>query len=142
MLCQTAITAMKSFGKYPNNTQRGIVVDYAGLPGAVPRIMLPLFGIHEISLLWHQLMINTSQYYSKGGVSRVKIFSSDSNAKNAGASQGIRHAAKILLDDSYAKLSVLALGSITQLFKQLKSTAKSAFELNSINRFWKELQNV
>jgi hypothetical protein len=49
MLCNSALRAYEKYGVVAvNNTgvlhQRGLLVNYESLPGAIPKVMLPMFG--------------------------------------------------------------------------------------------------
>lgn len=115
---------MQKFGKI-NNTQIGLVVDYAALPGAVPRLILPFFGIPIISDRWMHAMEESSKFYSKGGRESEKIFIEDSKQKEEKASVEVRKAADGLLQRSFEQLTALATATVPQLVYKLGHLSSS-----------------
>lgn len=126
MLCKKAIDAMEHFGLYRDTgtdldgSQRGLMVDYAGLPGAIPRVMLPLFGVDSVEPLWVSKMEESAQFYSKGGRKKSnQLFSGDSEEKDAKADKDVKEAAAVILQPAYETLTKMATDSIFAMRQQL-----------------------
>lgn len=110
---------------------RGIAIDYAALPGAIPRLMLPFLGVSVISKTWLGNMKENSQFYSKSGTrSSAKSFSGDSKSKEDNADSKIKKAGIFLMKSSYDTLTKLS----------MKYAAEIGFtETRSATFIWSEL---
>lgn len=146
MLCQKALSALEAYGEYrgtgtdKDGTQRGIVVDYAGLPGAIPRLMLPLFGVEDISPPWVSKMEESSQFYSKGGRKKVnEVFRGDSEEKDAAADQAIKDAAAKILQPTYEILEEMAISTIFNMKQKIIGEELSQGARLDSNVLWREL---
>lgn len=111
MLCQNAINAFKLYGKKQspgtdNDIQKGALVDYEGLPAAVPKIILPLFGT-DVSPKWLIRMEEESNFYSKAR-KKDRTFEGDSEDKEKRATDEIKLWANRLLDPIYREMSEIA----------------------------------
>jgi hypothetical protein len=119
MLCEHAAEAYDSYGHYADGVvrhrnepgasesgkQRGILINYESLPGIIPSVVMPLFGVNP-SDGWVNKMADESTQYSKGrGGSKSGVFTGDAEKKDAGASDSIRKWADLILQPSYEKLS-------------------------------------
>lgn len=152
MLCEGAIDAMHKHG-HVNGVQRGVFVDYAGLPGAIPRVMLPLFGVDDVESSWLENMVKNSEFYSKGGrVSKPLIFEGDSKTKEDEATKDIKRAANGLLQESFTKLSELALATVPAVLSKAAEKVPAAAarnslitekisKLSSIDSMWEKLKS-
>mmetsp|Transcript_15280 Transcript_15280/g.23007 ORF Transcript_15280/g.23007 Transcript_15280/m.23007 type:complete len:862 (+) Transcript_15280:57-2642(+) len=129
MLCEHAVEAYEKYGVYDEaslransqavqdgviragraqvevGAQRGILIDYQSLPGIIPRVVLPLFGV-EPSDQWVQNMITESQEYSKGRGKGPKsgTFKGDSADKEKHATDAIEQWAEKILAPTYNKM--------------------------------------
>lgn len=149
MLCTKAIDAMEAYGEYKSTgtdrdgTQRGIVVDYAGLPGAIPRVMLPLFGVSDVSPAWISKMEESSQFYSKGGRKKsAEVFEGDSEEKDARANQEVKEAAAAILQPSYDTLSEMATSSIFGMKQPFLGEPLSPGARLDTEVLWEELSEL
>ena len=112
MLCGSALDAYGKFGKRTitvenkeREIQHGMLVNYESLPGAVPRALLPLFGIRQISANWLTHMKIESRSYSKSRGSRHGAFSGDSESKDSRATSQIKKYGKDILHPTFIKLT-------------------------------------
>lgn len=130
MLCDGAISAMNKYG-WLDGKPHGVAVDYSALPGAVPRLMLPMFGIDDVDETWINRMKETSRFYSKGGRKKSnELFTGDSKEKEDDANKNVKSAANGLMSASYEKLSALAIEVVPLLLKMEKTSA--SLDLTSI----------
>ena len=135
MLCIHALKAHDSFGSFPSSLSttstttatsirsssaslRGLLINYESLPGVVPRLVLPLFGVHEISSAYLHKMEEESSYYSKGR-QRVRSFSGDSADKEERATHSIQQFSKLILSSTYNQLELNSFGSISKIAPSL-----------------------
>ena len=58
-----------------------MLVPYDSLPGFVPSILLPLFGISPLPVSWLSKLTEESNYYSKSRGSKIRVFAGDSKDK-------------------------------------------------------------
>ena len=89
---------------------RGFILDYAGLPGIFPRLLMNFFGL-SIDSWRHQKLLQVSSQYSKGRAwyyPKAGHFAADSARKTASATEGARYWASLLMNSSYHTLSALA----------------------------------
>jgi hypothetical protein len=121
MLCDHAIEAMSSYGKYSrgdmSGQQRGLAVDYEAMPGIVARQVLRHFGVRDVSDAWLTKMAEESGFYSKArqGAKKSLEFSGDSEDKENRAPKGLKEAAEKLLGDSFATLTKLSKESLMEV---------------------------
>ena len=94
MLCNFALNAYEKYGTYTDESgrkrQRGILLNYDLLPGAVPKLLLPLFGINKITATWLGKIQSESKQYSKGRGSGFRLFFGDSKDKEMRATSAIQ----------------------------------------------------
>jgi hypothetical protein len=127
MLCEHALDALEEFGRYESDParSRGLLLDYKFLPGAVPNVLLPHFGLAEApssSLLTR--MAKESVQYSKSGSrhpGKVKaktvkgVFIGDSEDKEKRSTDAIDEWAQRLMAATYEKMGALSLPAIASL---------------------------
>ena len=123
MLCEHALDALEEFGRYESDPARcrGLLLDYKFLPGAVPNVLLPHFGLAEApssSLLTR--MAKESAQYSKSSSRNVKrgkagIFTGDSEDKEKRSTGAIDEWAQRLMAATYEKMGALSLPAIASL---------------------------
>ena len=102
--------------------QRGLLINYESLPGVIPKVLLPMFGIVP-SNTWIQKMKVESSFYSKGrGTKNIKLFKEDSLDKEERSTQYIQQHSKLFLEPSYLKLRSFALEGIKMVSPQLSSS--------------------
>lgn len=96
MLCDFALQAYEKYGKTAADAaagspprQRGLLVNYDLLPGAVPKLLLPLFG-QAVSPTWLEKLHAESKQYSKGRGSGFRLFFGDSKDKEMRATAAIQ----------------------------------------------------
>ena len=147
MLCTHAIDALNTYGTYKgttrDGTQRGIVVDYAGLPGAIPRVMLPLFGVSTVSQSLISKMEEVSQFYSKGGRKKSgEVFEGDSEDKEERADEDVKRAAENILQPSYDTLAGLSTGSIFAMKEEFIGGPPSQGATLDPEHLWDELAEL
>jgi hypothetical protein len=140
MLCSGAIDAMRKYGKTTTGTQRGIVVDYAGLPGAIPRVMLPLFGV-SVNTEWVDNMKINAEFYSKGA-KKTSVFTGDSKEKEENANKDIMAAADGLLKPSYGVLTKLAVESVLPVLIKTGAALSPNAKVDTIDIMWAELKEL
>lgn len=105
---------------------RGVIVDYASLPGIFPRILLNFLGVSISDERLQQLIVVSSQY-SKGRAwynPKAGHFSTDSSDKKARATADMHKWAGHLLEPAYHELTVLA----TQSYYALTSAVGEGVE--------------
>lgn len=118
MLCDYAIDAMSTHGKFiggaRSGVQRGLAVDYDSMPGVVARQVLRHFGVQDVNDAWLAKMAEESGFYSKSrqGATKSLEFSGDSEDKENRAPKGLRSAAEKLLGDSFSSLTKLSTESL------------------------------
>ncbi len=104
MLCSNAIQAYASFNSTSEGKQRAVLLNYDSLPGAVPKILLPLFNV-ELDKPWLEKMKLESKHYSKSRGSKFKLFFGDSKDKDERATSGIQKFSDLILAPSFAILN-------------------------------------
>lgn len=117
MLCNYAIRNFEKFGTRvdPQTKElvpRGLLVNYDALPGYVPRILLPHFGIDPLPPSWLAKITEESNYYSKGRGSKARAFTGDSADKDSRATDAIQEYAEKILAPTYATLEQLGRKSV------------------------------
>ena len=112
MLCTHALDAMHKYSKHvQTDRQRGTVLDYDALPGAIPRVILPLFGVPNPNAAWLKKMQVESSFYSKARVSSYS-FTGDSTDKESRAPADLKIAAESILMPTYETLTSFSRKSI------------------------------
>lgn len=109
MLCSFALRNYEKFGTYANPVtgqlqQRGLLINYDSLPGYVPHILLPHFGINPLPPAWLLKITEESNYYSKSRGSKLRTFTGDSQDKDSRATKDIQTFAESILAPSFAQL--------------------------------------
>lgn len=61
--------------------QRGVFIPYDSLPGFVPQVLLPLFGIAPLPVRWLAKITEESNFYSKSRGPKIRVFEGDSKDK-------------------------------------------------------------
>ena len=128
MLCEHALRAYDKFGTIDNGVggRRGLLLDYKHLPGAVPNIVLPHFGIHDINSSSMKSMWKESSYYSKDSKrhshrgkakSKSGVFAGDSEDKEKRASSAIDHWTEKIMQPTYEKMNEISLPLLESLSK-------------------------
>lgn len=116
-------------------------MNYDSLPGSVPRVLLPSFGV-EPSEYWLSKMAVESKSYSKGR-NVPKLFFGDSEDKEERATAAIQQFSNSILQSSYeemAAISTAALKSLSStLFEKIviKSASGATLDIN-----WKSLKDI
>ena len=112
MLCTFAIESYQAFSKDKTNTehQRGMLINYEGLPGIIPKVILPMFGVSP-SEEWVRRMAIESGSYSKKNI-KSKKFEGDSEKKERKASDKVNKYAEEILEPTYQKMLKMTLESI------------------------------
>jgi hypothetical protein len=104
MLCRSALSAYAAHSVFPNTQrQRGLLINYESLPGIIPRVVLPLFGVTDMSTHWLHKMGEESSFYSKGRQA-VRSFTGDSADKEERATRDIQQYSKLLLAESFEQM--------------------------------------
>lgn len=109
MLCEHALEAYAHHGTVSSGDtlkQRGLIVNYDSLPGIVPKVVLPLFGV-VVTESWVSKMIEESGQYSKAR-SNAREFTGDSEDKDSRATEDITKWSNVILSPSYEKLAGLS----------------------------------
>ena len=109
MLCSYALRNYEKFGTYLNPTsgeqqQRGLLINYDALPGYVPQILLPHFGISPLPPAWLEKITEESNYYSKSRGTKLRTFTGDSHDKDSRATEEIQTYAEKMLAPSFLQL--------------------------------------
>jgi hypothetical protein len=120
MLCESAVMAYDQYSRNTSGKQRGAVIDYSSLPGSITRIIYPLFDIKPTYALVSKVSYESGKYSKSRGPS--KIFSPDSEDKDARATEVIVAMSKIVLRHTFESLATRAEG-VAQMF--LTDTDKS-----------------
>lgn len=113
MLCSHAISAYNQYGTMTSSLSsaaegrdgqrvRGLLINYESLPGIVPRLLLPLFGVLPDDN-WLEKMKAEGSFYSKGRGQERK-FGGDSADKENRATDAIEKWAELILAPRYAEL--------------------------------------
>jgi hypothetical protein len=148
MLCEHAFEAFEEFGRYTHDSvvahqraqtegylklnskemtglieagaQRGFLVDYATLPGLVPRFLLNAFGVQP-SVAWVNRMEEESQQYSKGARrnSKAGVFTGDSEDKEKRATEEIEKWGEAILLPTTAKMLTSFQESVVKVKSEL-----------------------
>lgn len=115
MLCSHALDAYDKYSVIKNSNgdvvQRGFLINYESLPGVVPNILLPLFGI-TTTPHWLSKMAVESTQYSKGRKTGAKVFTGDSADKEERATYNIQKYAKEILQPNFDRMNEIFNGII------------------------------
>ena len=137
MLCSNAIRAYDSFGRFNGtNQQRGFLVNYESLPGAVARLLLPSFGI-EPNEHWLTRMAAESKQYSKSRGTVAKLFLGDSEDKEERATQGIQKVSKLILEPTFDQMEKISTDGLQAISPQLFSKMSVGGQMS-----WQMLKDV
>jgi hypothetical protein len=122
MLCENAVDAYEAFGHFNNDPvrQRGLLLDYKFLPGAVPNLLLEHFGQPPASAQLLKSMAKESSQYSKSSSRNLRrgksgTFHGDSEDKEKRATDAIDEWANKILGPTYEKMTSLSLPVIRSL---------------------------
>ena len=145
MLMQSALSAYHKYGVTHDDEghikQRGIFINYEALPGILPRVVLPMFGV-EVSQKWLSKMQSESKQYSKGH-GESTTFQSDSADKDDRATENIKLYSKMILDPAYdemVKFGAQGLQSANpEQFKRI-SWESGSDNLDKLD--WKSLKSI
>ena len=125
MLCSFALRSFEKYGTRLDAAsneyiQRGVLVNYESLPGYVPLVLLPLFGVSPVPTAWLTRIKAESEYYSKGrGGKRTQVFRGDSEDKDGRATEGIQKYADLILQPSYEELNRRAVEALKSVAPEL-----------------------
>lgn len=129
MLCSFALRSFEKYGTRLDAAsneyiQRGVLVNYESLPGYVPLVLLPLFGVSPVPTAWLTRIKAESEYYSKGrGGKRTQVFRGDSEDKDGRATEGIQKYADLILQPSYEELNRRAVEALKSVAPELYASA-------------------
>jgi hypothetical protein len=137
MLCSNAVRAYDSFGRFNGSEQqRGFLVNYESLPGAVARLLLPSFGI-EPNEHWLTRMAAESKQYSKSRGSVAKLFLGDSEDKEERATQGIQKVSKLILEPTFDQMEKISADGLRAVSPSLFAKMSAGGEVS-----WQMLKDV
>ena len=148
MLCWFALEAEKTFGRYRDHqrSRRGFLLPYESLPGAIPKIIFPLFGINasEFTAEWSQKMQSTSMQYSKSRLSFRGNFKEDSSKKNKLASAEVKRWAEKIMLPTFYTMKDLSRRAVEDLLSThaiwdvgtLQILQRKTFDSNLANTSW------
>lgn len=114
MLCNHALDTFRKYGKYSDGSQRGMLVDYEGLPGILPKLIFPKLFKYTVSEQLLNKMAQVSTQYSKGRGEKG-TFKGDSEEKDKGANEAIQKYAEAILLPTYKTLYSLSLDTLQTL---------------------------
>ena len=122
MLCSHATEAYTKYGLYSSEgePQRGLLLNYEGLPASLPLLLLKLFNV-KVDHAWLLAMENESKYYSKGR-GKVHSFEGDSEDKDTRASDTLKEWANKILLPLYEEMEVLGVGGARNIDSNLVDT--------------------
>ena len=117
MLCNSAIRNLEKYGTRLDPStqqlvQRGVLINYDALPGYVPQILLPHFGIDPVPPAWLQKIEDESNFYSKSRGVKSRTFQSDSADKDSRSTAAIKEYAEKILMPTYKTLEEKAVQSL------------------------------
>jgi hypothetical protein len=145
MLCNYAIRNYEKHGTRldPSTKElvpRGLLINYDALPGYVPQILLPHFGIDPLPAAWLLKVTEESNFYSKSRGTKAKTFSGDSHDKDSRATKAIQEFAEKILTPTYLTLEQLGRKSIpparlAEIMKQHQLQSEADFD-------WKILKPI
>ena len=145
MLCSFAIRNLEKFGtrldpKSKQLVQRGLLINYDSLPGYVPQVLLPLFGINPLPSAWLDKISEESAFYSKSrGAAKKLKFTGDSKDKDDRATANIQLYAEKILSPTYLVLQERALEALNNFAPSFVSeiSAKSGQSVDTFT--WKTM---
>jgi hypothetical protein len=115
MLCSNAFAAYSTHSMFNDKQrQRGLLVNYESLPGIIPRLVLPMFGVDVVSQRWLHKMTEESSFYSKGRQS-VRSFTGDSADKEERATHDIQLYSRLLLSPTFEAMEAAAYAGTKRL---------------------------
>ena len=143
------MSALKKYGTYASgdrSRQRGMLINYDSLPGAVPNLLLPMFGV-SVSRVWLETMARETRIYSKSrGV--AKVFNGDSEDKQLRATAEIAHSAAVLMQPQFEAMEKAALKALKKYFPHLyEDVTASGSGSNGVNKGatlpnWKAIKTI
>jgi hypothetical protein len=144
MLCNYAIRNFEKFGTRVDPVskelvQRGLLINYDSLPGYVPQVLLPLFGIDPLPAAWLQKLTEESNYYSKSRGTKLRTFKSDSEDKDMRATEAIEKFADKILAPTYKVLEAKALQGLNSVAPTIVDTTLQKSSLQKAQWNWKLL---
>jgi hypothetical protein len=131
MLCSHALDAYDKYSVIKKSNgdiiQRGFLINYEALPGIVPSVLLPLFGI-TTTPHWLSKMAVESTQYSKGRKSGAKVFTGDSADKEERATHNIQKYAKEILQPNFDRMNEIYTG-ILRTFSPLNTPTNEELKI-------------
>lgn len=131
MLCSHALDAYDKYSVIKKSNgdviQRGFLINYESLPGIVPSVLLPLFGI-TTTPHWLSKMAVESTQYSKGRKSGAKVFTGDSADKEERATHNIQKYAKEILQPNFDRMNEIYTG-ILRTFSPLNTPTNEELKI-------------
>jgi hypothetical protein len=120
MLCNYAVRNFEKYGTRVDPVskelvQRGLLINYDSLPGYVPQVLLPLFGIDPLPAAWLLKLTEESNFYSKSRGTKLRTFKSDSEDKDSRATEAIENFADKILAPTYKVLEEKALQGLNSV---------------------------
>jgi len=128
MLCNHALDTFNKYGKYSDGSQRGMLVDYEGLPGILPKLVFPKLFKYKVSEQLLNKMAIVSTQYSKGRGEKG-TFKGDSEEKDKGANAAIQKFAEAILLPTYKTLYTLSLDTLKILDTDIYNNLPYAEEI-------------
>lgn len=133
MLCSSAVAAFDQFSNYSitNSNRanpRGFLINYESLPGIIPTVILPHFGV-EVSPRWRERMAEESVNYSKGR-STSRKFESDSADKEERATAAIQKYSTAVLQSNYEIMVKKSLEGIQMVSPSIYTSLTSSGRIN------------
>ena len=112
----TSITVTDKDGQpRPQPQQRGMLLNYDSLPGSVPRLLLPLFGVDAIGRQWLDKIGKEAKQYSKARGGGYRLFFGDSKDKDDRATDNIKLYADKILRPTYDKMDELSRSAVQSM---------------------------
>lgn len=120
MLCAFALAAYEKYATFAsdNSRQRGMLLNYESLPGAVPRALLPMFGIRQVPAPWLRQMAVEAGSYSKSRGAGTHNFQGDSEEKDSGATPAIRNYAQLIMQPTFEKMTHLSKDALERVMSE------------------------
>mmetsp|Transcript_1970 Transcript_1970/g.4608 ORF Transcript_1970/g.4608 Transcript_1970/m.4608 type:complete len:546 (-) Transcript_1970:110-1747(-) len=116
MLCSSAVRSMEKYGTHKTEVggesvlvQRGLFLNYDSLPGIVPAVLLPHFGVDPVPARWLRKISEESGQYSKSRGSKAGVFLGDSKDKVEHSTQLIKQYGEAILGPTYELMQKKAL---------------------------------
>ena len=126
---RTSASASGAAHPVPSRRQRGFLVNYASLPGAVGAQLLPAFGVAPVGAEWRGRMEVVSKQYSKargaekgkgegevdggggrgaGASSGSRLFASDSQDKDERAPAAMKRFATMIMQPTFVFMEMIS----------------------------------